>query len=201
MAGSNLSVRALNLAEVMDYLDDFPEETFEDAKLVFRKAVLAADAEVKGNLRSKLKSRSGTLRRSLGVSVTGTNLANIKASTFGRSSVQGEPVPYTLTQEYGATIKAKKAYRKVPGGPYLNIPLRANKDASGVTRLNARQVFDQGGYLLRGTLGWAVMSGDDKAMFILVKKVTIPARLGMRDAADNQIPTILSQLQHLIGED
>jgi len=47
---------------------------------------------------------------------------------------------------------------------------------------------------------WGVFLGS-KMMMVLKKEVTIPARLGMVDAANDQIPTILSGLRDLIGED
>jgi len=107
---------------------------------------------------------------------------------------------YTLTQEYGATIKAKKAYRNVPGGPYLNIPTKANKTAAGVTRLTARMVFDRGGYIQRtASKKWGVFL-KNQMMFALVKQVDIPPRLGMREAAADEVPTILYKLQQMIGE-
>ncbi len=198
----DFNINVINLDEVRQYLEDLPEDIFDDAKMVFRKAVIAADRQVKGRFGSKINSRSGTLRRSLGFSVTGTKLADLKASTFGRSSVGGNPVPYTLAQEFPTIIKAKDKYRRVPGGPYLNIPLSANQTAAGVMRMNARQVFEQGGFIAQSKAkNWIVFLGTGQPMFVLKKKVELKARLGMREAAADQIPTILSSLQNLIGED
>jgi len=191
-----LSVEVINLSETFRYIERMPEETFEDAQFVFRTAVLAADSQVKGNFGKTLKTRSGTLRRSIQTSVEGTNLETLDARIFGAKFSGGEQLVYTLTQEFGAEIKAKNAYKNIPGGPFVNIPLSANKTPAGVQRLGAREVFNAGGYIR----GRAVFSHDDKPMFALVKKVTIPAALGMIEAAEDQVPTILSSLQRKIGE-
>ena len=191
-----LSVEIINLSETLRYLERMPEETFDDAHDAFQVAVLAADAQVKGNFGGKLQVRTGTLRRSIQTSVEGTDLRTLDARIYGAKFAGGEQLVYTLTQEFGATIKAKRAYKGVPGGPYLNIPLAANKTAAGVQRMSAREVFGAGGYIR----GRAVFSHDDKAMFALVKEVKVRPALGMIEAAEDQVPTILSTLQRRVGD-
>jgi len=173
-----------------------PEDTFTQAKTVMSKGVAAINKQVKDNATNILNVRSGRLRRSLQFEVSGTNLKNIQASVYSASVVGGSPVAYAPIHEYGGTIKAKNKYKGVPGGPYLNIPTDANKTPAGVTRLNARQVFQAGGYIG----GRVVFNNADEPMFYLVKSVTIPARLGMEAAAEDEIPTILSGLASVIGE-
>jgi len=107
-------------------------------------------------------------------------------------------VVYAPIHEYGGVIKAARAYRKVPGGPYLNIPASANKTKAGVMRYTAKDVFQMGGYIRRIGRRWGVMLGK-QLMFTLHKEVTIPARLGFRDAVDAEIPTLLSELNRLSG--
>ena len=194
MDGSSIEV--VNLKEVQNYLDRFSDETFEDAKEVFKEAVLDAANTVKGNFGTKLQTRSGSLRRSIQQQVSGTDLESLSASIFGARFAGGQELVYTLTQEFGATITAKNKYMGVPGGPYLNIPLSANKTPAGVTRFGAREVFAAGGYIA----GRAVFSKAGTAMFALVKQVRVPASLGMREAADDEIPTILSKLKRVIGD-
>ncbi|KKN41610.1 hypothetical protein LCGC14_0721430 [marine sediment metagenome] len=202
MAGDGFKVEAVNLAEVQQYLDDLPEDTFDDAKLVFQTAVLEAHKTVSKNLKSKLNSRTGTLARSIRTEVKGTTLRTLRAALFGARDVGGKELVYTLVQEFGTgglpggVIRAKNAYKGVPGGPYLNIPVGVNLTPAGVQRLSAREVFSQQGAHIRGR---AVFVGD-KMMFALVKQVKIKPRLGMRDAVDAEIPTVLSSLQDLIGE-
>ena len=202
-----LSIEFVNLAGVERYLKDLPDEIFKDAKTVFKKAVLEAQAEVESNFGASLKSRTGALKRSINTYVEGKDIGSLRASLYGAASAKGTQMIYTLMQEYGGEVVAKNAYKNVPGGPYLNIPTGANKTPSGVQKLSAREVFNRGGYLVHGSRGWAVMlkggkmgKGRPRAMFALVKKVTIPAKLGMRDAAEDQVPVILARLIRLIGE-
>lgn len=196
---SSLSVEIRNLAEVQDYINQVPEEEFTQAKTAFQEAAFAADKEVKGNTRNKLHVRTGMLRRSIRASVSGTDLGNLKASIFSVSVVDGQPVIYAPIHEKGGTVRAIDKYKRVPGGPYLNIPARANKTAAGVMRMPAREVFQRGGYIRRingAKAKWGVFM-DGKMMFSLVKEVKIPARLGMVKAAEGQIPTLLSKLKDL----
>ena len=134
-------------------------------------------------------------------SVTGTKLSSLRASIYSAANVGGIPVAYAPIHEYGGTIKAIDKYTGVPGGPYLNIPTGSNKTAAGVMKMSAKMVFDDGGYIQKSKAGnWGVFLGS-QMMFVLKKQVKIPARLGMADAAESQIPTILSSLQELIGRD
>lgn len=196
-----LNVEVKNLAKVKTYLNQLPERTFKDAKKVFAKAVFSADKKIKDNATTKLKVRTGALRRSIVSVVSGNDLDTLQASVGSASKVGGVELVYAPIHEFGGTIKAKKAYRKVPGGPYLNIPMSANKTPAGVTRLQAREVFNQGGWVKKTKKGNYGVFLNGQMMFILKKQVVIPARLGMIKAAEDEIPTILSGLVNLIGED
>ncbi|GAG12006.1 unnamed protein product, partial [marine sediment metagenome] len=198
MTEQGIRIEVQNLAEVRQYLDELPENFFDDTKKVFKKAVLDADRQVKINLVTKMSVRTGALRRSIRTSVAGTQLNSLRASIYSAADVGGTPVVYAPVHEYGATISAINKYLRVPGGPYLNIPTEANKTPAGVMRKSSRMIFNEGGYIQKTRRGaWGVFLGS-KMMFVLKKKVEIPARLGMVDAAEDQVPTILSSLAALL---
>ena len=202
MADEMISMQVKNLEEVNDYLKKLPEDSFDDAKLIFQKAVLAADAKVKLRFTSMIiKSRTDNLRRSLRTSVTGTTLKTLRASFHSVANVAGTKITYAPMQEIGGTVKAIDKYTGVPGGPYLNIPVFSNLTPAGVMRKSAKMLFDEGAHIHKSKAGnWGVFLGS-KMMMVLKKEVTIPARLGMVDTTNDQIPTILSGLRDLIGED
>lgn len=197
----DFKVEMRNLAEVNQYLDRIPENAFDDAEVIFQKAVLKADKRVKSFFGVRLKVRTGMLRRSLRTSITGTKLSNLRASFYSAANVGSISVIYAPIHEYGGTVKAINKYMGVPGGPYLNIPTGSNKTPAGVMKKSAKMIFDEGGYIQKSRKGnWGVFLGD-KMMFVLKRKVHIPPRLGMVVSAERQIPTILSSLKDLVGED
>ena len=192
---ADLSVDVTNLQEVVDFLNAMPVETFGQAKTVFRHAVVRTDKQIKDNATNILKVRTGNLKRSFMFDVAGTNVHNLRARVYSASVVGGKPVIYAPIHEYGGTINAIDKYMGVPGGPYLNIPAPANKTPAGVTRMKAREVFNAGGFIAKKT----VFNAAGEPMFWLVKSVRIPARLGMLEATEDEVPTILSDLQAIIG--
>ena len=196
-----MEVIVKNLAEIELYFNQLPEETFEDAKGVFQRAVIRAHRKTQQILKWRLNRRTGMLARSMQMSVTGKKLNTLKASNYSLSAVGAAQVPYAPIQEFGGTITAKRAYRKVPGGPYLNIPVGNNLTPAGVMRYSAKEVFSRKGAHIRKFKSgkYGVFLKND-LMFVLVKRVHIPARLGMIKANEDQVPTILSELQNLIGE-
>lgn len=196
-----LRVEVKNLTEVNEFLKDLPEETFKDAKPLFANAVLKADKRVKSLFGRRLKSRSGLLRRSLRTSVTGMSLKDLRASFYSAGSVGSKSVPYAPIHEYGGTIEAKNAYKKVKGGPYLNIPTKSNKTASGVMRKSAKDVFDEGGCVVEYKDDKFGVFLGSKMMFVLVKSVHIPPRLSMMVSSERQIKPLLTSLSKIIGEE
>lgn len=195
-----LRVDIKNLGEVKQYLDRLPERAFDDAKKIFAEAVFNADKTIKKNATEKLKVRTGALRRSIVSSVSGSNLGTLQATVGSSSKVGGVELVYAPLHEFGGTVRAKNAYKRVPGGPYLNIPLSANKTAAGVTRLQAREVFNQGGSIVKTKSGGYGVLLNGQMMFTLKKQVVIPARLGMIEASEDEVPTILNRLVNLIGD-
>ena len=201
-------VEIFGLRELQKLLADSPDYLYQETKDIFIDRTLAAHKDVSNNLTgSPMKSRTGLLRKSLKTEVSGNSLGTLRAGIFTAKQVGGKDVNYAPIQEFGGIVKAKKAYRGVPGGPFLNIPTDANKTPAGVMRYSPREVFTRmGGYIVgQGVYVPAVVSGfADNAdetvgvrMFHLVKEVKIPARLGMRAAMDDEIPTLLSQLKDL----
>lgn len=190
-----INVDVVGLEEVKGWLSKFPEETYQTARDAIHSAMFRAKAKTQQNAKTILKVRSGALRRSIRFSTSGKTLSTIRGSFYAAHKEKGATVAYAPIHEYGGTIKAKNAYKKVPGGPYLNIPAKANKTPAGVMRSSARQVFQNGGFIRGRTI---VLKG--KVMFYLVKQVKIRARLGMNKAAEDEIPTLLGELQNLIGE-
>lgn len=196
-----LNVKVKNIAAIKRYLYIMPESMFKSARKVFSTAVFNADKKIKDNATTELKVRTGALRRSIVSMVSGNDLDTLQASVGSASKVGGVELVYAPLHEFGDTIRAKKAYKKVPGGPYLNIPMTANKTPAGVTRLQAREVFNQGGRVIKTKNGKYGVLLDGQMMFILKKEVEIKPRLGMMKAAEDEVPTILSGLVNLIGED
>jgi len=198
MAAASVEIKGLE--EVKTYLSQFPDESFKGAKKVFQKAVLGAANKVKQF--DKLKTRTGALKRSIQQSVSGTNLRDLQASIFSAQGSGADEIKYAPIQEFGGVVRAIDKYARVPGGPYLNIPIADNKTPAGVMRESARSVFQSGeGYIRKAKSGkWFVFKGD-KLMFVLVKSVTLTPRLGMRDAAEAEIPTLLQGLREVIGEE
>ena len=196
MAGE-INIGLQGVDDVKNLLKRLPDQLFDKSKKAVSDSVFRVHQKVSDRVRDgvddTLHSRTGALKRSLKPSVTGTTLDKLD----GRISTTSI---YAPTHEFGATIKAKDKYLRVPGGPYLNIPLPPNKTAAGVTRKTARQVFLGGGYLVKGPRRYVVMDASHKPMFVLVKQVTIKPRLKMIQTAEEEVPTLLSNLSALMNE-
>ena len=189
-------MKVINLKEVVDYIESLPESTFDIAKTEMATALLKADKETKTN--TSLKRRTGGLFKSIQTRVQGTSLKNLQASIYTTSI-------YAPPHEHGAmgskAIKAKNAYKKVPGGPYLNIPTSVNKTASGVTRKTATQVFQMGGYIVKFKSGKYGLMLNGKVVYTFHKQVEIPKRLNLTKNTMDQAPTMLSRIADRIGEE
>lgn len=188
------SIQAEGLDDVFKLLENLPETLATNAKKIFNRTALRAHASVSRNIGNgtPLYNRTGNLKRSLKPYVEGNKLADIKSGVY-------TDVIYAPIQEAGGTIRAKNAYLGLSGAPYLNIPSDYNKTPAGVQRLSARDVFNRGGYIvpINGAKARYAVMLDGRPMFWLVNEVTIPARLGMRKAADEEVPTLLSELQSM----
>ena len=192
------SIEIRGLEEVRQLIADLPENLFDQTKEIFKVKTFAAHREVTGNLvAGPLYSRTGLLRKSLSTEVSGSTLQNLRAGIYAGRYLGGQEIVYAPIHEFGGTIRAKRAYMGLPGGPYLNIPTRKNKTPAGVTRLSAKEVFNQGGYIVKMKSGVFGVFLSGELMYTLHKEVKIPARLGMRKAVDDEIPTLVSQLRKL----
>lgn len=186
-----IEVKVVNLQEIKDYITAIPDDAFQVMKTEIARSLLVADEAIKNN--TDLKTRSGSLFKSIRTQVSGNNIASFKASIYTNSV-------YAPTHQFGAVISAKDKYLKVPGGPYLNIPMAANKTASGVTRLKAREVFNRGGYIAKlNSNKYGVFLGS-QLMFVLQRRVTVPKRLNMIEESEKVVPTMLSNIASKIGE-
>ena len=192
MAERGFRVELVNLKEVQDYIETIPKVSFPAAKEVFSKSAISAANVVKQM--KNLGIRSGALKKSIQQGVSGTDFDTLRASVYSAQGFGGSQVKHAPMQEFGGTIKAKNAYKGVPGGPYLNIPVGSNLTPAGVMRKSARTVFAEGGHI-RGRSVWL----GDSMMFALVKSVKLKPRLGMTDAVEDEIPTLLSNLVDVIG--
>lgn len=176
--------------QTLDALKKIPGEVFQDAKKVFQKGVFDAQDTMKKRLDSVLNVRTGQLRRSMRTYVKGNDIDNLEAGIYFTSK-------YAPIQEFGGTIKGKKAYKRVPGGPYLNIPTKFNQTASGVMRNTALAVFGQGGKIVK-VYGKYKVFLKGRPMFTLVKSVDIPARMGFLETAQKQYKEMIKELEKLI---
>lgn len=188
------TLKITGLNEALKFISALPTHTASSARQIFADTAMSVQKQMtQRSMNGPLHSRTGELGRSWRFSTFGTSLGDIGSSTYTTS-------PYAPIHETGGTIRAKRAYMGLPGGPYLNIPSPANQTASGVMRRSARDVFSSGGYIVpiknAGKARFAVIEGG-KAMFWLVKEVTLPARLGFEETATKEIPTLLSRLKGL----
>lgn len=189
-----MTTRVENLDDVTTLLSDLHSVIFEDVKRSISKSVFSTHKRISDNFgtgSNQLKNRTGSLRRSLQTRVSGVDLKTLTGRVYTN-------MVYAPLQEKGGTVKAIDKYMRVPGGPYLNIPLSANKTPAGVMRQSARDVFNAGGYIRRSKAGnYLVCKNDGTPMFVLKKSVYVPPRLGMLKAADDEIPTLLNNLRNL----
>jgi len=198
MADNNFRVETINLREVQDYIRTIPEKSFPKAKEKFQKAAIEAANTVK--LMKKLKVRSGALRRSIQQDVSGNDFNSLRASVYSAQGSGAKQVLYAPVQEFGHPgIKPIDKYKGVPGGPYMNIPTKANQTPAGVMRMSAWQLFRAGAYIHKAGKSWGVFLNGQMMMFLTKGPIRLKPRLGMRDAAEAEVPTLLSNLADVIG--
>lgn len=99
--------------------------------------------------------------------------------------VAGQKLRYARIQEYGGTIKPKKA-------KFLAIPLNAVKTAAGVARFSPREAA-AAGYphtFVRSGVLFGKQGDQVVPLFALRRSVTLPARPYMRPALEAMRPKI-----------
>jgi phage gpG-like protein len=194
---SSVSIRGLD--DVLNMLEKLEKTSANKSVDEIKKFTFDAKRKVSERItdgsNGSLKSRTGELRRSIRTQNTGKHLSSMKASIYTVSK-------YAKIHEEGGTIKAKRAFKKLSGGPFLAIPSNENKTPSGVTRETPREVFNSGGYTvpINGRKAKHAMFKNGKPMFWLVKEVKIPARLKMRETIEDEVPTLLSRLSDLLDD-
>ena len=133
------------------------------AKQIITTAAVELESETQANQRKAgLHRRTGSL----------FNRTSARAK-FGLSTLESEieltvDVPYARVHEYGATITPKRSR-------YLTIPLDAAKTGAGVMRAPARAWPNT--HVRRSRSGKLIIFGaQGQPLFLLVNRVTIPAR-------------------------
>ena len=144
-----------------------------------------------GKMGGMLQRRTGTFSRAFGSLTHG---GDVKSLRFLTGTVNQE-VPYAFIREYGGKVEAKS-------GGCLTIPLSAAKNASGVARGPARSFQNTSFRKIKADAHgprWLLMQGD-KALFLLLKQVDIPARLGFFDAWTKQLPALVREFNKALDE-
>jgi len=187
------SVEVIGATEVGRFLAILPAHLFEAAKAAIATATFATHERVLRNLRgTPMQSRTGNLARSIIPKVEGTDFTDLRGRVYSTAL-------YARIHELGGTVKARDKYRWLPGGPYLNIPTDDNKTAAGVMRMTSTMVFAAGGRVMVGPEGFGLyLQGKQKFRF--AKEVSIKPQLGMRDAAEAEIPPLLGSLNKMLLE-
>lgn len=136
--------------------------------------------------RPGLKKPTGHLAGSFKRIVFGGDIKSLNMIVFTDSK-------YARIHEHGGTVKPKR-------GKYLSIPLDAAKTSTGASRYTSpRDVpgLRFGGFSKAGN---PLLRLDGVPMYVLVKSVKIPKRLGMFDTWDKQSPKTVRILNTAVGE-
>jgi len=138
--------------------------------------------------RPGLRRRTGGLAGSFNRQTTGDRIDNLRVR-------YGTNKEYAKIHQHGGTIRAKRS-------KYLTIPTYLNRTPTGTTRRDARSFPNVA--FVRSRRGRLIMlAGDDpndlRPMFILVKEVKVPARLGMFELWDKGKPALVSRMNRRIS--
>jgi phage gpG-like protein len=195
MLGDTVEVTVVGLNEVSQFIKELPERLFTNAKIEVAASVANIHEAVSKRIidGNPMHSRTGALKRSMQTRVAGTNFADLYGVVYTTS-------PYAPIQEHGGTVKAKKKYMRVPGGPYLNIPLKDNLTKAGVMLYSAKDVFTLHKGRIFAHNGKYFVAGTKGLMFVLVKESKIPARLGMLKEAERELPDFIVRLDNHLFE-
>lgn len=123
-----------------------------------------------GTTGKTLSKRSGAALQSIkdSIRVEGTNIATTQGRIGG--------ISYLRTQEFGATIRPKRAQ-------YLTVPLKAALDSRGVPLKSGARQWENT-FVKKGKSGHLLIfqkrGRTIVPLYLLVKEVKIPPRLGMR---------------------
>ena len=191
-----ITASAVGVDEIQDLLREMPDHLFDETKKEVARTLFTAQKKMAIQLKSGangIQTRTGNLLKSIKFNLSGTKLKDLHGELYTDS-------PYAPIHETGGRITAKNAYKSLQGGPFLNIPSNFNKTKVGITRLTARSVFLNGGYIIKikaPKAQYAVML-DGTPMFWLVKSVELQPRLKMVETTTDEVPTLLSNLNDVL---
>ena len=187
----------IGLEDVMERLRNAGPNAAKASKDAIRSTLFTIQHKMSQRTKNgPIYSRTGELSRSFNTRVYGSELRDIGGKVWTNS-------PYAGIHETGGVINAKNAYKNLPGGPYLNIPSSENRTAAGVMRLNAREAFNAGAFIIPINSAKAkyMILLNNRPLFWLVKSVTIKPQLKFKSTAENQIPTFLSTINENLARD
>lgn len=170
--------------ELIDFIKNKQTDLEDGLNELIRKHTIKTHDRVEDRINNQttdnsLTSRTGDLKRSIQFSVDKNKK---EGKVFTRSI-------YAPIHEKGGIIRAKKAYKKLKGGPFLNIPTNNIKTKAGVVKYTSREVFNDGGYIVKiknHKKAQYMILYKNKPAFWLVKQVEIKARLGMLEIAQEE---------------
>jgi len=144
-----------------------------------------------GTTTNSLSRRSGRAVKSIeaSVRVSGNTINDVRGEIGG--------VGYLKIQEFGGTIKAKNAFKHLPGGPYLTIPLPAALNADGTPkRPQGLRGWDKW-FVVKSKKGnWVVLRKQGKSvvpLYVLKSQVYIPPRLNMGATLEAGLPLFVDK--------
>lgn len=173
-------VKVVGLNDLRRYFENFSDEMSAAARPEFSRV----GRVTKHKVRRRIKSKSGNLERSIKTKIRGRKLSNLKQSVYSTSH-------YAKIHEEGGEIEAKRAFRNLPGGPYLAFNVKGNRDT-------LRSAFQNGAYTAKvkkaGSNAKYVVINNDKVSHILMKKVIIKPTLKIEETALGEVPTFVNRL-------
>lgn len=186
-----VEVRVAGLRDVLERVRNAGPSAAQATKDAIRSSLLSVQRKMSQRTKNgPLYSRTGELSRSFNTRVYGRDkIESVGGRVFTNS-------PYAPIHEYGGTIRAKRAYASLPGGPFLNIPSDQNKTPAGVMRLSPREAFNAGAFIvpINSARAKFMVLLNNKPLFWLVKSVTIKPKLEFVSTAEAEVPTLLSTI-------
>ena len=170
------------LHDIAKRLDRLRAELPSVVTRVLTATALRMEEGAKLNARARMKTRSGTLARSIRAGVTG-NVLKLAANAGGDHLI------YAHLQEEGGIVRPKnKKWLTIPveGGPAMT--------PAGVSRYKTARDYPRPLRFIkvRGSLALLVDERKRRSdiVYVLVKKVTVPGRYYMRDAFKEEAPKV-----------
>lgn len=173
-------VETADIAPLLAGLKATPRQITAIVKTVMQRGMLLAERIAKDLARTRLRVRTGFLIKAIRARVESDTDAVY--GLLGIATTSDRVLVYAAVQELGSNgpIRAKNAYRNVPGGPYLNIPLDAALTPAGVTRFSAREAESV-------YPGGTVIAKSKKGNWILFGKLFDRFGRGTRDVGKGRV--------------